>query len=1165
MTGSASGSLAPTARRDRQPVTSLVGLIAALSGAWWPRLGAVAAAAAVVAAAIAGSLGVGDAMQRGLRALAVARLGAIDAAIVADEPFGPGMAESLRAAGLGGLVPALVLDVAVEHESGGRRRSARATLLACDDPAGLGFVPPPPPLAEAGVFVNAPLARAVGADGGDSVILRVPRPSAEPADSPLGRRTAESNGRRLAVTAVLPDAGLGRFSLRPTQVTGPLVVTSLGVARDLLGRDGATNAVFAVGAGREPGADALRRRIRPSLADYGLSLEPAGRAGCPRLTSRRLLLPAAVDRAAATVLAPLGGRPSLVFLVNAIEPAPPAGEPPAGRPASIPYSTVAGIDATSLPVGALVDGAGRPLPLPAADEIVIDRWMADDLAAQGRPVVIGDAVDLRFFAAETLHGRVVENSTRLRIAGIASMAGAAVAREFVPEVEGVTDEKSIADWDPPFPFDANRVRTTPPHDEDDRYWKEHGAAPKAFVSLETARRLAGSRFGATTAWHLPPLPAHELAAVRDRLAAAIAPESLGIRVVPLRAEAIAAARGSTPFGGLFLALSSFVVGAGLILEWLLFRLLVAARRRDIGILSAIGWPPRRLVLLLGGIAAGAAATGALAGTLLGPAWTRLLLAGLSRGWQADVAAGSAAVFQGHAPTPAAVWPGGVIAFFMSLLAVVWGARRIAAAAPLQLLGAGTETLGGGRGGACWSAASGAAAAVAAAAVALLGRRAEGQAAVGWFFGAGGLGLVAALAFVRAWLHGGPRGGPLRSLPGLVGRGLAHAPARAFAVAAIVAVAEFLVVAVSSVALRPPADPRDRGSPTGGWSFVVGFGTPTAVDPQAAEVRGALGMTEAEERAVADCTLVRLRRRDGDAADCTSLYAAARPPVIGVGPDFVARGGFSFADRGRAAARATAEGTATINPWTLLASAAADAAGPVPAILDQATAQWALKYGGVGGRFTLPDDAGLPVEFEIVALLEPGILQGVVLVADREFTRIFPGRSGYGMALVDEGMLSEAARAAARSGLATAWADAAPEFTGAGERLRSLQGVQNTFLAAFQALGTLGLLLGTAGVAAVQVQNAIERAGALALLRALGFTLAQVRLVLVGETLVAVAVGLAAGTAAACLAVWPALAAGTAAVPLSWIAISAGLAILAAGVAALASVRRTTIPERPTSA
>ena len=123
------------------------------------------------------------------------------------------------------------------------------------------------------------------------------------------------------------------------------------------------------------------------------------------------------------------------------------------------------------------------------------------------------------------------------------------------------------------------------------------------------------------------------------------------------------------------------------------------------------------------------------------------MAGLSRGWEADVAAGSAAVFQGPAPTLSAVWPGGVIAFLVSLAAVLWAVRRLAGSPPLVLLGGATETIGGGRGQAGWSVAWATLAAAAAAVVALLGRRAGGQAAVGWFFGAGGLALVAAL-------HGG---------------------------------------------------------------------------------------------------------------------------------------------------------------------------------------------------------------------------------------------------------------------------------------------------------------------------------------------------------------------------------------------------------------------------
>jgi ABC-type antimicrobial peptide transport system permease subunit len=131
-----------------------------------------------------------------------------------------------------------------------------------------------------------------------------------------------------------------------------------------------------------------------------------------------------------------------------------------------------------------------------------------------------------------------------------------------------------------------------------------------------------------------------------------------------------------------------------------------------------------------------------------------------------------------------------------------------------------------------------------------------------------------------------------------------------------------------------------------------------------------------------------------------------------------------------------------------------------------------------------------------------------------------------------------------------------------DRLRGLMAVQNTFLAGFQALGALGLLLGTAGVAAVQVQGVLDRIGPLSLMRSIGFSPARIRLLLVLETLVTVGMGLAAGGLAGGLAVAPALARDAARLPLGWIAATCGLTMAAALVASLGAASRATIPERP---
>ena len=1122
------------AGKGEQPVASVAGLAIRLVRHWWRQLAALAAACGVVAATISGALGVGAAVEQGLLRLAISRLGRIDAAVVGEDFFREALADELAARAEPGtgtaLVPAIVIEAVVETAADGRgpSRSTRAVVLGCDDIAALGFSGNAPRLSGDAVAVNRPLAEALGVDAAAPLVLRIAELSAAPADSPLGRREMRSNGRRVAVATVLPEAGLGQFALEPAQVTRPLVVAPLALVQGLVDRGEVANAIFAVP--RDPKneragglAESLRARLAPTLADSGLVLaEAASEPTTARLTSRRLILPDAVDRAAEAVLAPLGGQPSLVFLANSITT---TGSTPA---ATIPYSTVLGVTDTALPVGSLVAADGATLAPPGPDEIVIDQWVADDLAAQGRPVSVGDTLDLTYFLPETVHGRIEEARVRLRVSGIAAMRGAAVDRTLVPEVEGVSDEDSIADWDPPFPFDASRVRTTPPHDEDDQYWKTYGTTPKAFVSLATARTLAGSRFGATTAWHVPRDRVTDLGSLRGALAARLEPAEVGIRIMPLAAEARAAARGSTPFGPLFIALSSFVVIAGLVLEWLLFRLLVTARRREIGVLAAIGWPPRRLAMLLALVGLAAAVVGSVAGACLGPLWARVMLDALARAWTTAVAAGSQQAFGDMASAARPLLGALVASLVVSVSALAWAAARAARARPLALLRGTAEAPG--RAGPAWRWV-----AIAAAAAALvlgwLGLGAGPEQAVAMFFLSGAAALVTLVAAARAALVAA-RATPVASLGQLAWRSLCGQRSRAASVIAIVAVAEFLVVALSAFTLGPPPDPADQRSPTGGFTAVASFGTPVSAD-SAADLDGA--------------EVAFIRSSGGADASCTNLYAAMRPTVLGVGPGFVARGGFSFVAHRPLPAGET-------NPWTLL-DRGADADRPIPAILDQATAQWALKLGGLGARFTVPDDDEKAIEYEIVGLLAPGILQGFVIVAERSFQAAFPRQSGYAFALLDAASGNSVAELARQA--RDTWADAGATIEPALERLARLAAVQNTFLAGFQTLGLLGLLLGTAGVAAVQAQGVLERIGQFGLLQALGFSPGKVRALVTLEAVAVVGAGLVVGALAGVVALTPALLSGRAAVPFGWVAATCSLTLAAAALAGLAASRGAT--------
>ena len=89
-----------------------------------------------------------------------------------------------------------------------------------------------------------------------------------------------------------------------------------------------------------------------------------------------------------------------------------------------------------------------------------------------------------------------------------------------------------------------------------------------------------------------------------------------------------------------------------------------------------------------------------------------------------------------------------------------------------------------------------------------------------------------------------------------------------------------------------------------------------------------------------------------------------------------------------------------------------------------------------------------------------------------------------------------------------------------DRLRAFDSVENTYLAAFQALGGLGLMLGTLGLGAVVLRNVFERRAELALLRVLGFTVQKLRRFVVTETFLLLGLGLGCGTLCALVAVWP---------------------------------------------
>jgi ABC-type antimicrobial peptide transport system permease subunit len=131
-----------------------------------------------------------------------------------------------------------------------------------------------------------------------------------------------------------------------------------------------------------------------------------------------------------------------------------------------------------------------------------------------------------------------------------------------------------------------------------------------------------------------------------------------------------------------------------------------------------------------------------------------------------------------------------------------------------------------------------------------------------------------------------------------------------------------------------------------------------------------------------------------------------------------------------------------------------------------------------------------------------------------------------------------------------------DATDASERLAAYHRVENTYLSTFQALGALGLLLGTVGLGAIAVRNVLERRRELALLRAVGYRTVDLGALVLAEHALLLVVGIGTGVAAAVLAIAPVLM-DRGGRPLTWSLAGLVLAVLAAGLLSSAVAVRAT--------
>lgn len=225
-----------------------------------------------------------------------------------------------------------------------------------------------------------------------------------------------------------------------------------------------------------------------------------------------------------------------------------------------------------------------------------------------------------------------------------------------------------------------------------------------------------------------------------------------------------------------------------------------------------------------------------------------------------------------------------------------------------------------------------------------------------------------------------------------------------------------------------------------------------------------------------------------------------------------------------------------NPWKLLDS---PGQGQSPVILEQNTANYALDlWQGLGQPYEISDFRGEKLRLRVAALLSDSLFQGDLLVGEKALLAFDPDTSGYRFFLVET---PPAKIRQVQAALERTLGDYGFATETAAARLAGFAAVQNTYLSTFQSLAALGLLLGTAGLAAVQLRNVLERRGELALLRATGFRRRTLASLVIWENMLLLGLGLACGCLAAAVAVLPHLLSRAA--PIPWVSLAGTMAIV----------------------
>ena len=1038
---------------------------------------------ALSTAILVGALIIGDSVKYSLQQITVQRLGKTSQVITAGERLfrtqlatelaektGTETAALLRANGFG------VID-------GGDLRINQLAVWGVDATIGnFASYPELFQLQNNEVAINENLAALSGLKVGDEFLLRLNKLNTFPANTPFVSDEEATVSFRVSVARILKPDELGNFNLKNIQSAPRNVFLNLEWLNEQMGLQQKANVLLvAEGVSDVELAQNLQKCWK--LEDVNLAVRENTELNYTELISDRVFVEPAVEQFCAKNV--VGSQTVFSYFINDFT----------LNGKQTPYSFVSSD------------------PKLTGNQMTVSKWLADDLN-----VKVKDTVRLSYFEVGPLR-RLVLKDTAFIVSQIYELTGKKADENLMPVIPGLSDASNCRDWKTGVPVDLKKIRP-----QDEAYWKEYKGTPKAFVSLETAQKLWGNRFGQSTAIRVDGLKKAEF---EKQLLVGLNPARLGFEVQDVKTDGLAAASGGTDFGGLFIGLSFFVLFAAVLLAFLLFKLYLGFRKTEIGTLTALGFSFPAIRKLFVAEASVFVLVGILLGIPFGIFYNHLILKAINTIW-VDIVRTS--IVNIHI-RPVSLMMGSLIIAAMSITAIWFILNRFlrneAIALQRKQISAKVKS---GR----WSLGLGLFLIVFSFFLLFSMGFRSGEINPEMFF-ISGFGLLPGLIFIfDFWMRrlAVQEKAMHFSLRTMLLKRIAGERRRNVMIVSFLSVGVFMVVStgLNRKDLTSHADLPTSG--TGGYDYFVETTMPVLFDANSKQGREDLNIP-------ADADLVQFQFQPGDDASCLNLNKISRPRLIACNPAaFDQRGAFTFVTR--------TDDLDAQHPWMTLNKTLAD--DVIPAIADQTVIQWGLMK-SVGDTLMYKTEDGKDLKLKLVGGLANSIFQGNVIIAEDHFNRAFPSVSGSNVFLID---VSDTTAIA--SDLQTGMRNYGPEISRSTDRLLSFYTVENTYLNIFLMLGALGLLIGTLGLGILIFRITFEQIPEYALLLSLGFSKPIIRRLVMCEKLFLMIVSVSIGLIPAVLSGLPTLMSSLYASLWIWLPAISILVILSGGIFSFVAIR-----------